>query len=162
MHRESYRTMVDALSNQVNEIFPWDLIDERDQGVEHLLLDIRCPHEFDRAHIQGSINVPRGILEIAADYGYEETEPELVQAREQRVVVICRSGRRSVLAAHTLGMLGYSNVTSLRTGLRGWNDYEQPLLDKSERQLSLDEADNLFATRLTQAQIGPTQHRTSR
>ncbi|MEO5342102.1 MAG: rhodanese-like domain-containing protein [Gammaproteobacteria bacterium SHHR-1] len=153
--RASYRSLVEALSGQVEEVFPWDLMDEREQGMAHLLLDVRCPHEYDRARIQGSINVPRGILEIAADYGYEETEPELVTARERRVILICRSGNRSILAAHTLSQMGYVNVASLRTGLRGWNDYELPLFDKDNRQLPLEIADDLFEPRLTAAQLGP-------
>ena len=51
--------------------FPWDLIEEIDQGTNPLLLDIRCPREYEGAHIAGSLNVPRGILEVACDYGYE-------------------------------------------------------------------------------------------
>jgi len=69
--------------------------------------------------------IPRGILKIAADYGYEETVPELVEARERRIVAICRRGNRSVFAAHTLKLMSYTNAASLRTGVRGWNDYEQ-------------------------------------
>ena len=155
MQRNTYRSMVADLAGQVEEILPWDLIDEQEQEIKHLLLDVRCPHEFKRAHIHGSLNVPRGILEIAADYGYEETEPSLVEAREQRVIVICRSGNRSILAAHTLKQMGFSNVVSLRTGLRGWNDYEQPLLDSTGQQLSLDEADKVFEVKLSPEQIGP-------
>lgn len=63
------------------------------------------------------------------DYGYGETVPELVEARDRRVLVICRSGNRSILAAHTPGQMGFGNVVSLRTGLRGWNDDERPLYD---------------------------------
>jgi len=41
----------------------------------------------------------RGILETACEYGYEETVPELAQARERAVVIVCRSGNRSALVA---------------------------------------------------------------
>ncbi|HQU01953.1 MAG TPA: lytic murein transglycosylase, partial [Acetobacteraceae bacterium] len=77
--------------------------------------------------IAGSVNIPRGILESACEYGYEETVPELVTAREREIVVICRSGFRSVLSAFNMQLLGYTKVCSLKTGLRGWNDFEQPL-----------------------------------
>ena len=60
---------------------------------------------------------------------YEETEPELVRARDREVIVVCRSGYRSVLAANLMLLLGYRDVASLKTGLRGWKDYEQPLVD---------------------------------
>jgi rhodanese-related sulfurtransferase len=155
MVRNTYKTMVAEHASQVEEIFPWDLLDELDTGATPLLLDIRCPNEFEDAHIDGSINIPRGILEIAVDYGYEETVPELVEARDRRVVVICRSGNRSVLAAYTLKQMGYTNVASLRTGLRGWNDYEQSLIDKQGNRLDLDTVDELFLAKVSPAQLEP-------
>lgn len=154
MQRQTYLTMVRDLAGQVEEVFPWDLVDEIEGGVTPLLLDIRCPHEFAAAHIAGSINVPRGVLEIAADYGYEETEPELVAARNRRVIVICRSGNRSVLAAHTLGLLGFCDVASLKTGLKGWNDFEQPLCDTDGTVLDPDRVDVLFTARVSTEQRG--------
>ncbi|MEJ2456397.1 MAG: rhodanese-like domain-containing protein [Candidatus Thiodiazotropha sp.] len=157
--RESYRSLVAKLAPRVEEVFPWDLRDELDGGDDPLLLDIRCPDEFANVRIQGSINVPRGILEIAVDYGYEETVPELVEARERRVVVICRSGNRSVLAAHTLNTMGYANVASLRTGLRGWNDDEQPLIDARGEALDFDDVDELFRPKLSPRQLGPAGRR---
>jgi rhodanese-related sulfurtransferase len=146
--------MVSALAGSVEEIFPWDLIDELESNPEVLLLDIRCPHEFETAGIENSVNVPRGILEIAADYGYEETEPQLVEARNKRVISICRSGNRSILAAYTLNRMGFDNVASLRTGIRGWNDYEQPLYTSQGQCLTLDEADELLESRISPEQMG--------
>ncbi len=159
MERKTYKTMVAELAPEVEEIFPWDLLDELKSGDAPLLLDIRCPDEFEDAHIEGSLNVPRGILEIAVDYGYEETVPELVEARDRRVVVICRSGNRSVLAASTLKLMGFANVASLRTGLRGWNDYEQSLIDKQGNRLELDTVDELFLAKVSPAQLGPDQNK---
>lgn len=156
MERQSYKSMVAALAGQVDEIFPWDLAEELASGAHPLLLDIRCPHEFAAAHIRGSVNVPRGILEIAADYGYEETAPELVEARERRVIVICRSGNRSLLAAHTLKLMGYADVASLRIGIRGWNDDEQPLYDGADRQLDIDDAETMLTSRVSLEQLGPS------
>ncbi|MCB1801330.1 MAG: rhodanese-like domain-containing protein [Gammaproteobacteria bacterium] len=149
--------MVKALQGRVPEVFPWELADELASGDATLLLDIRCPHEFAQAHIAGSLNVPRGILEIAVDYGYDETEPRLVEARDTRVVVLCRSGNRSLLAAHTLGLMGFSNPVSLRTGLRGWNDDEYPLVDGGGRWIDPDRAERLLASSLTPAQRGPQE-----
>jgi rhodanese-related sulfurtransferase len=146
--------MVAGLTGQVEEVFPWELLHELAGDDLPLLLDIRCPHEFDAGHILGSVNVPRGILEIAADYGYEETVPELVESRERRIVVICRSGNRSILAAHTLGLMGYQHAASLRTGVRGWNDYEQVLVNVDGNQLDLDAADELLTSRVSPEQLG--------
>ena len=67
-----------------------------------LVLDIREPYEFDFMLIDGSHNVPRGVLESACVWDYEEIIPELVTAREREIVVVCRSGHRSLLAAKIL------------------------------------------------------------
>ncbi len=155
MRRETYKTMVAAVSTRVQEIMPWDLVNDAEPDTRPLLLDIRCPHEFSAAHIADSINVPRGLLEMAVDYGYEETVPELVEARRRQVVVICRSGYRSVLAAHTLQCMGYTDVVSLRTGLRGWNDYEQPLYDDAGTQLDPDIVDDMFSALIPEEKLGP-------
>ncbi len=159
MERKTYKTLVAEHAPQVKELFPWELLDELESGARPLLLDIRCPNEFEAAHIKGSLNVPRGILEIAVDYGYEETVPELVESRDRRVVVICRSGNRSVLAAYTLKLMGYTNVASLQTGLRGWNDYEQSLVDKHGNRLGLDTVDELFLAKVSPAQLGAGESR---
>ena len=39
-----------------------------------------------------------------------------------------RARFRSFLAVHSMQVVGYEYVVSLRTGLRGWNEYEQPLV----------------------------------
>ncbi len=139
----------------IKEIFPWDLNKLRKEQPDVLLLDTREPYEFEAGKIEGSINVPRGILETACEYGYEETVPELVKARERPVVVICRSGNRSALAALTLQEMGFKNVCSLKTGLRGWNDYELPLIKKDGKTLDLEAADYYFMPRLRHEQMPP-------
>ncbi len=130
MSHESYKSLVLQALKNVPELFPWDLEEQLSDKQTPLLLDIREPDEFGRAYIKGSLNVPRGILEAACDWNYAETEPELVNARDREVIIICRSGNRSALAAQTMQFMGYTNVKSLKTGIRGWNDSEYELLNK--------------------------------
>lgn len=147
--------IADALPG-VKEVFPWDLEAIMESGSDHLLLDIREPYEFEAARIQGSINVPRGILETACEYGYEETTPELACARDREVVIICRSGNRSVLAALTMQFMGYQNACSLKTGLKGWTDAEMPLIKANGDEISVDDAEDYFTPRLSPEQLPPT------
>lgn len=139
----------------IKELFPWDVDKLRQEQPETLLVDTREPYEFQAAHIDGSLNVPRGILETACEYGYEETVPELVEARERPVVVICRSGNRSALVAWVMQQMGYRNVYSLKTGLRGWNDFELPLVKNDGEPLDVDNADDYFTPRLRPEQMPP-------
>ena len=150
---KTFSQLVAECSKQVRELFPWDLADKMEND-ELLLVDVREPYEYEKMHIEGSINVPRGILESACEYDYEETIPQLVKAREKDVIVICRSGFRSVFAAHMLQQLGYQSVWSLKTGLRGWNEFEQPLIDINGDEVDLDEAEEYFMPKLR-----PEQHK---
>ena len=81
------------------------------------MIDIREPYEFDCMHIDGSHNVPRGVLESGCEWYYKDTIPVLVIAREREIVVVCRSGQGSLLAAKILMEMGYANVRYLKTGL---------------------------------------------
>jgi len=99
-------------------------------------------------HIPDSINIPRGILEQSCEWGYEETVPEMACGRTQEIVVICRSGKRSALAADMLLRMGFSNVASLSSGIRGWNDFEQQLVNSIGETIDADTGDLLLASKL--------------
>ncbi len=152
-----YNELVEKLSKEITEIFPWDLEERLGEGERPLIVDVREPDEFAFAHIEGSINVPRGILEQACEWDYDETVPELVQARDREVIVVCRSGHRSVLSVYNMKLLGYEKAVSLKTGLRGWNDYEQPLVDADGNPVDIDAADEFFTTKLRDDQIDPAR-----
>jgi len=148
------RIIADCLKT-TGEILPWDLAELMKQREDLLLLDVREPYEFDALHIKGSINVPRGILETACEYGYEETVPELVEARARDIIVICRSGNRSLLAANTMKLMGYKSVKSLKLGVRGWNDFELVLQDRHGNVVHIDVLDALLTSRVRPDQLPP-------
>ena len=145
--------IADALTQGVKEIFPWDVEDFQKENSEVILLDIRELEEFEGAHIENSIHVPRGILEQACEWNYAETIPELVNARDKPVLVICRSGNRSVLAGQTMMALGYKNITSLKTGVKGWNDSDFPLTDGKGNEADADWADGFFNPKVRDDQL---------
>jgi rhodanese-related sulfurtransferase len=150
-----FNDLVAAILHEIRELMPWDVDEKLAATTAPLLVDIREPAEFSAMHIAGSLLVPRGILESACEYDYEETVPELVEARERELILVCRSGNRSALAASTLQQLGYRQVYSMKTGLRGWNDYELPLVDGIGRTVPVEEADEFFTTRLRADQRRP-------
>lgn len=147
-----FTELVAETAERINELFPWDL-EEIMQEREVMLLDVREPAEFEAMHIPGSLNVPRGVLETACEYDYEETVPELVKARDKEIIVVCRSGNRSVFVCDVMQQLGYRNVSSLKTGLRGWADYEQPMVNAEGESVSEDEADAFFTPNLRPEQL---------
>jgi len=150
---KSIDDFINEALKSVDELFPWDLEEAIKSNTDILLLDIREPYEFDAMHIEDAINIPRGVLETACDYDFEETVPELVEAREREIVVICRSGKRSVLAADVMQQMGYRRVRSLKTGMRGWSDYEQAMVDTDGKAVDDDAAIEYFTPRLRPEQL---------
>ena len=146
--------VADALT-RVKEIMPWELSKMLAAGKNPVLLDVREPAEFAALRIPGAINVPRGVLEQSCEWDFDETVPLLAEGRGLDIVVICRSGYRSALAADVMRQMGYTGVVSLRTGVRGWNDFEQPLVDAAENVVDGDIADELLGPHLRPEQRNP-------
>ncbi len=146
--------VADALT-RVKELQPWELGKQLASGGKPVLLDVREPAEFDALHIPGSINVPRGVLEQSCEWDFDETVPLLASGRELDIVVICRSGYRSALVADVMQQMGYTNVTSLRSGVRGWNDSDLPLVDAAGEQVDGDTAEEMLGPHLRPDQRKP-------
>lgn len=159
MTRESYKTLSEKAARDVREIMPWDLKKMLAADPTLIVLDVRERSEFEAAHIPGSRNVPRGILEAACEWDYAETEPELVEARGRPVVVICRSGNRSAFAALVMRLLGYQNVASLKLGIKGWNDSDGPLVDARGLRVDAEDAMHLIDPRVAPEQIDPARRK---
>ena len=73
-----------------------------DSGEEHIILDTREQDEFDEGHIPGAILIPYTEIENKAE--------EMLPDKDKLILVYCRSGRRSKIAAEALSKLGYTNV----------------------------------------------------
>ena len=80
----------------------------------YIIIDARTQSEYDEGHIPGAILIPE--YEIA-----DRAENELPD-KEQLILVYCRSGRRSKIAAEELVKLGYTNVKEFG-GIIDW-EYE--------------------------------------
>lgn len=150
-----YADLLAAARTRVREIMPWDLAARLKGPEPPLVLDVREPAEFAAGHIAGALNVPRGVLEQACEWDFDETEPALAGDRARPIVVVCRSGQRSLLAADVLQELGFTDVASLNTGMRGWNDYEQTVVDATGATVDGDEAERRLAPRLRPDQRRP-------
>ena len=68
----------------------------------YIILDTRTQEEYDEGHIPGAIVIPY-------DEVLEKAEGILTD-KNQLILVYCRSGRRSKLAAEDLVKLGYTNI----------------------------------------------------
>ena len=68
----------------------------------YIILDVRTQEEYDEGHIPGAIVISHE--EIA------EKAEKVLTDKNQMILVYCRSGRRSKIAAEALLELGYTNI----------------------------------------------------
>ena len=70
-----------------------------------VIVDVREQDEYDASHIEGAVLMPHGQTEALA--------PALLPDKDQPILLYCRSGRRSAIAARALEKLGYTAVYDL-------------------------------------------------
>jgi len=97
-----------------------------------LLIDVREPNEHSFGYIPGSINIPAGtiLFNITNEKFFEDQmmyTPEL----EDEIVVYCKKGKRSIMAAKYLTQLGYKNVKYIDGGWKNWEMNFPLLYDKN-------------------------------
>ena len=68
----------------------------------YIILDVRTQEEYDQGHIPGAILIPDTEIKAEAE--------NVLTDKAQLILVYCRSGRRSKLAAEALVELGYTNI----------------------------------------------------
>ena len=90
------------LENSYEQITPAEAKAIMDSQDGYIILDVRTQEEYDEAHIDGAILIP--------DYEIADKAESVLKDKDQLILVYCRSGRRSKLAAEELVKLGYTNV----------------------------------------------------
>ena len=82
-----------------------------DTETGYVILDVRERDEYDTGHIPGAILIPYTQITEKAEKVLEE--------KDQLILVYCRSGRRSKIAAEALVELGYTNIKEFG-GILDW------------------------------------------
>jgi rhodanese-related sulfurtransferase len=80
----------------------------------------------ERGTIAGARNITRGELEIKADTEQERRDPAL-QDRRQAIILTCGGGGKATLSAAALQEMGFTNVSVIQGGCRGWQKAGFPL-----------------------------------
>jgi molybdopterin/thiamine biosynthesis adenylyltransferase/rhodanese-related sulfurtransferase len=126
----TFDTLLRDLRTSFAEIDPATLDSELKNSGRPTVLDIREADEHSQGVIPGAIHIPRGYLELRAE--------KTMTDRSAPLVVYCASGTRSLLAARSLGELGYTNVRSLAGGFSAWKRnglaWEAPMSLRGDQQ----------------------------
>lgn len=107
-----FLSLVEEYRPQVREVDISYVKDKMDNNDEFILIDVREDHEWNQGHLPDAIHISRGTL--------EHNIGNLVNDKTRPIILYCGVGFRSILAAHALQEIGYSNVVSMNGGIRDW------------------------------------------
>ena len=106
--------------NEIVEVTPTEVAAKLKRGDDFDLIDVREPHEWAIARIEGARLVPLGTVGDAI--------PTL--NREREIVVHCKGGVRSAKAVRQLQEAGFTRVRNLAGGILRWSDEVDPKIPK--------------------------------
>ena len=109
-------TPPESAESPTMDITPTELKAALDRGDALVIVDVREPHEYQIARIEGSVLIPLGEI--------PQRHTEI--ARDVLVVCQCRSGVRSARAAAFLREAGFPRVANLTGGILRWSDEVDP------------------------------------
>jgi rhodanese-related sulfurtransferase len=127
---KSISDLVADAAAHVGNISPDEAFAAHKSG-EAMLIDVREPLEWE-PHIEGAVQVPRGLIEFVADPVCGPRLPPSLQVGldpTRRVILYCNSGVRAILAAYTLKSMGYERVENLAGGFDAWKAAGLPVAE---------------------------------
>ncbi len=111
--------LLQQLQKEIPPVSPENLKRALQGNSPPVLVDVRDGEEFRTGHLPQAIHLPRGFLELEAEVKIPDPNAE--------VVAYCVTGTRSLLAAQTLRVMGYSRVRILAGGFSRWKELGFPL-----------------------------------
>lgn len=106
----------------IKEISCTELKRRLDAGEQPIILDIREPHELEICSLKNTFHIPLGDLRFRLD--------ELDNHKDSEIIIYCRTGRRSLMAAQFMQECGFSQVFNLAGGVYAWSDEIDPSFEK--------------------------------
>lgn len=118
VHSAGFLAIVQDAKSRVHEFGIDEFLKRLQAGERYVILDVREDNEWANGHVPGAHHLGRGVIER----DIEQLLPEM----DTPIVLYCGGGFRSALAADNLQKMGYTNVTSLDGGWRGWTERGLP------------------------------------
>jgi rhodanese-related sulfurtransferase len=119
-HPEGFLRLVADAKKRIKEEDVQTTKKKLDGGEKLILVDTREESEWARGHIPNAVHLGKGIIER----DIEKTIPD----KSANIILYCGGGFRSALAADNLQKMGYTNVTSMDGGWRGWTEAGFPVI----------------------------------
>lgn len=106
-------------SANAKDISQQDLVKQMASEHKPLLIDVRTAGEYNKGHIPGAINI--------AHKEVEDRLSELLSAKNQNIVLYCRSGMRAGVAKRILEKNGFSKLDHLKGDFLAWQESGLPI-----------------------------------
>lgn len=107
-----YQKVVEQAKTQIKEIDCKTLQQRFSKDNNYFLIDVREQSEWQQGHIPNAVHISRGLLEVYIE--------RLIDDPNAEIILYCGGGGRSALAGVSLKNMGYNNIYSLATGIKGW------------------------------------------
>ncbi len=126
---KTFKQMTDEAMAEVSGITPEEAYARQQAEPNTLLIDVLDLQDRRRmGEPVGSVPISAGMLAFRADHDVPERHQDArLQDRDRSIMVVCGGGPLSAIAAKTLKEMGFSDVTYVAGGTRGWQEAGLPL-----------------------------------
>jgi rhodanese-related sulfurtransferase len=118
-HSEGFLRLVNEARSRIRETNVAEVKKRMDAGEKFALVDVREESEWARGHLPNAVHLGKGIIERDVEMRFPEKGAE--------IVLYCGGGFRSALSADNLQKMGYTKVSSMDGGWRGWVEAGHPI-----------------------------------
>ncbi len=124
-HSPAFVKIVDDAKSRIKEADYRDIKRRLDAHEKLSLVDVREESEWAHGHLPGAVHLGKGVIERDIERAFPDKHVSLV--------LYCGGGFRSALAADNLQKMGYTDVTSMDGGWRGWTEAGFPVEKPASR-----------------------------
>jgi rhodanese-related sulfurtransferase len=117
---KTFPELLEEANAEIKSVSPEELKQQLDNK-EIILVDVRSKDAIEaEGQIEGSVHVPRDMLEFHADQRPDNPLRKNELDPEKKIVVYCGVGGQGTLSTKTLQDMGYSDVSNLTGGTKAW------------------------------------------
>jgi|TARA_A100001035_G_scaffold189527_1_gene151273 rhodanese-related sulfurtransferase len=117
---KTFPELLEEANAEIKSVSPEEVKQQLDNE-EIILVDVRSKDVIEaEGQIEGSIHVPRDMLEFHADQRPDNPLRKEELNPEKKIVVYCGVGGQGTLSTKTLQDMGYSDVSNLTGGTKAW------------------------------------------
>ena len=117
---KTFLQLLEQANSEIKQISCSELSQEIESD-NLVLVDVRSKEVIQAdGMIEGSINIPRGMLEFHADQREDNPFRRTELNPNKKIVLYCGAGGQSSLSSKTLQDMGFTNVYNLTGGTKAW------------------------------------------